>query len=234
VKRGFLVVFHNLFYLLGCAVLVLVCLVLVDAHRALQNTAGQVRYTLDNTNRLVRELAQTSANLRHATASWESASQQQAAYFTQATQKTTADLDALHVLILHTDSSINGELLPALTAGVTQQNAQLADLEKQTAASLATLQAATLQLQPVLQNAAEATAAAAKLSADPSLADSLHSVARLSAASADTAESIDRQVRMIEPVTKKATTPVSKATLIFNTLLDLTWKAAGIVGGLIK
>lgn len=233
-KRGFLVVFHNLFYGLGCAVLALLCLVLVDAHRALKDTAGQARYTLDNTNRLVRELAQTSANLRHATAAWESASTQQAAYFTQATQKTDADLDALHDLVLHTDAQINGQLLPALTAGVTQQNAQLADLEKETGASLAQLQLATSQLGPVLQNASQATAAAAKLAADPHLADLLQQTDRMARAAAETTESIDRQVQMIEPVTKRATTPASKAVVILNTAFNVTWKIAGIVAGLVK
>lgn len=233
-KRGFLLVFHNLFYGLGCAVLALLCLVLVDAHRALANTAGQARYTLDNANRLVRELAQTSANLRHATAAWESASTQQAAYFTQATEKTNADLDALHDLVLHTDAQINGQLLPALTAGVTQQNAQLADLEKQTAASFAELQRATVALEPVLQNATAATAAAAQLAADPSIPATLQHVDATTASLASAMASVDRQVRMIEPVTKKATTPPSKAAFILNSAIDLAAKFGSMFAGFAK
>jgi hypothetical protein len=210
---------------------VLVCLVLVDAHRMLQNTAGQVRYTLDNANRLVRELAQTSANLRHATATWEDASQQQATYFTQATQKTNVDLDAMHDLILHTDASINLQLLPALTAGISQQNVQLAELEKQTAASLAQLQTATAQLEPVLQNATQATAAAAKLSADPSILATLQHVDATTASLASAMASVDRQVRMIEPATKKATTPPSKAAFILSSAFNIAVKVGSMLGG---
>lgn len=215
--------------LLAC--LILLC---VDVHRAIVPTSAKLQNDLDEIHRATLEIGLTAENVRKASAQWQQASAQQAAYFTQATQKTNADLDALHDLVQHTDAQINGQLLPALTAGVNQQNAQLAALEKQTADSLAVLQQDSLQLQPVLQNVAAATASAAKLSADPAIADTLHHVDVITASLASAAASVDRQIRMIEPATKRATTPPSKAALIFSTLLDLTWKAAGIVAGFVK
>jgi ABC-type transporter Mla subunit MlaD len=217
-----------------CALLLSILLCAWDVHRSLQNTAGQARYTLDNANRLIRELAQTSANLRHATAEWESASKQQAAYFTTATQKTNADLDALRDLVDHTDQQINGQLLPALTAGVILQSNSLASIEKQTSDSLAELQRVTAQLEPVLQNAAQATAGAAKLSADPAIAETIAHIDDLTASMSSAAASVDRQVRMIEPVTKKATTPASLTARIFNTAIDLAAKFGSMFAGFAK
>jgi hypothetical protein len=212
------------------------CLIVVawDVHRVIAPTSAKLGNDLDEIHRATLEIGLTAENVRKASAQWQQVSAQQAAYFTQATQKTTADLDAFHDLVTHTDAQINGQLLPALTSTVTQQNTQLAELEKQTTASLATLQQASAQLEPVLQSAAEASANAAKLSADPAIVETLQHIDATTASLASATASVDRQIRMIEPMTKKATTPPSKAALIFNTFLDLTWKSAGIVAGFVK
>jgi hypothetical protein len=215
--------------LLVIVVLAGLALVLYDAHRALGDTGGQVRYTLDNANRLIRELAQTSANLRHATAAWETSSQQQAAYFTSAAQKTGVDLDALHDVILQTGSTLTAanSAIAQLQTAVANQDRALQQLEQHGTAQFDALQ-------PLLANITLASSRAAALAGDPSIADTLHQVDLTTTSLASAVASVDRQVRMIEPVTKKATTPPSKAAFIFNTALDLAAKLGSALAGFAK
>jgi hypothetical protein len=222
---------RDLLVVLALAFLVLV---LYDVHHALDNTAGQARYTLDNANRLIRELAQTSANLRHATAEWETASKQQSAYFTAAAQKSGADLDAVRDLIAHTDGEVNGNVLPQLSKALASQDAALSSFEGQAGVSLQQLTETTAALRPAIASATAATASAAQLAADPAIKNTLTHVDQTTASLASAMASVDRQVRMIEPVTKKATTPPSKAAFIFNTALDLAAKLGSALAGFAK
>ncbi len=218
------------------AVLALLCLVLWDIHRALRDTAGQARYTLDNANRLIREAAQTSANLRHATAEWERGSQQQSQYFTAAAAQTSdllaranADLAALH-------DSIAALTATAVTlqGAVAHQDAQLAGAEAQASRSLAALQMSTEELAPVLASSAAAAKNLAALSAEPASAGTLTHVDAATASRADATASVDRQIRMIEPVTKKATTPASLAARILGYAVHLASDGGAILAGYVK
>jgi hypothetical protein len=187
-------------HLVAIVVLALAGLVLYDAHRALSDTAGQARYTLDNVNRLVREAAQTSANLRHATAEWETSSKQQAAYFTAAALKTGAVLDSAQSAIASIERSAD-----TLNVELVAQGSQLAESEKRMTQSVADMQA---ELAPVLANAAAATANVAKASADPSIAESLKHLDGTAGQLELTSQHIEGATKDIQAFVHRETSPV--------------------------
>ena len=204
-------------------VLAFLALALFDVHRSLQNTAGQARYTLDNANRLIRELAQTSANARHATAEWEAASQQQAAYFTQAAAKTDADLDALGSTIAQAGSTI-----ATANQVLKDQNAAALAVELQAQRTLAALETQTNQLAPILAHVDQ-------LAGNPDLADMLHQLdattadAQKAMASLDSiAASGDRDAQMLEARLREALKPATLAKTVFERLLGIAGPAAQI------
>ena len=194
--------------LAAIVVLALAGLVLYDAHRALSDTAGQARYTLDNVNRLVRETAQTSANVRHATAEWETSSKQQAAYFTAVGAQTQKDLEAFHELIASTDRSINGSLLPALSDAVRRNDTEMAALERQAGESLATLQSTATQISPTLASAARASESMAKIAADPSIAATLGHLDGTAGQLELTSQHIEGAAKDIQAFVHRETSPV--------------------------
>jgi ABC-type transporter Mla subunit MlaD len=178
----------------------LLSIVIWDAHRALSDTAGQARYTLDNVNRLVREAAQTSANLRHATAEWETSSKQQAAYFTAAALKTGAVLDSAQSAIASIERSAD------------TLNLELSDIGTRSAASMAEIASSVEQTQkdlaPVLANAAAATANVAKASADPSIAESLKHLDGTAGQLELTSQHIEGATKDIQAFVHRETSPV--------------------------
>ena len=205
-------------HLVAIAALALAGLVLYDAHRALRDMAGQARYTLDNVNRLVRETAQTSANLRHATAEWETSSKQQAAYFTAAAAKTGQVLDAAQSAIASIERSSD-----TLNVELVAQGAQLADSEKRMTESVTAMQAG---LAPVLANAAAAAANVAKASADPSIAESLKHLDGTAGELELTSEHIEGATKDIQAFVHRETAPVRGA---WNTIKSFLVTFAGPV-----
>jgi hypothetical protein len=193
-------IIRGILHLVAIAVLALAGLVLYDAHRALSDTAGQARYTLDNVNRLVREAAQTSANLRHATAEWETSSKQQAAYFTAAALKTGAVLDSAQSAIASIERSAD------------TLNLELSDIGTRSAASMEGIARSVEQTQkdlaPVLANAAAATANVAKASADPSIAESLQHLDGTAGQLELTSQHIEGATKDIQAFVHRETSPV--------------------------
>jgi chromosome segregation ATPase len=212
------------------AVLALLAVVCLDVHRSLTNTAGQARYTLDNANRLIRELAQTSANVRHATAEWEAASKQQSAEITTAAQTTTADLQQFGVVLQQAQGAIGDArvTIANVDRDLDAQNAAALAVELQAQKTLAALEHQTDELAPILANLD-------KLTADPSLPDTLHQLdatmadAQKAMVSLDSiAASGDRDALMLEDKLREALKPATLTKTIFMRALGLAAPMAQI------
>ncbi len=191
-----------------CATLGMTSLVLLDLHRAIPATTAKINLDLDEVHRATLEIGLTAENLRKASLAWQQASQSQVAATTSAQEKLNSNLDALQHLITNTNYEINEQLLPGLQSSIAQQSGSLADLEKQTAASLDDLQRSTAQLAPILANAAIATDNAAKLTGDPALAQLLHHLDDASASTAATAANVDATTGDIRAFVHRETAPV--------------------------
>jgi hypothetical protein len=162
-------------------------LILTHAVRTLQPKA---EYTLDNANRLIRETAETSANVRHATAEWEKASQYQALYATgasKAAQKSFEDFDAL---IKRTDFQLNQQVLPQIGQAITVNSAQLVELEKTSTESFTRI---ANDADKLTADTSSVMRAATRNLSDPAIADTLKHLDETSAETAATAADI-RQV----------------------------------------
>jgi ABC-type transporter Mla subunit MlaD len=190
-------------HLVAIAAIALAGLVLYDTHRALRDTAGQARYTLDNVNRLVRETAQTSANLRHATAEWETSSKQQAAYFTAAAAKTGAVLDAAQSAIASIERSS-----AQINAAIINQDANLQAIERQATAAIATLEKTAAGLEPVIADLAKTAGNTATVTADPSIAETLRHVDGTAGQFELTSQHIEGATKDIQAFVHRETSPV--------------------------
>lgn len=123
------------------------CILVVSLVVGLYRAESQLRYTSDNLNRLIRESAQTVANLRHTSAVVEKNSGLEARGITQATRQLDSDLRDLDALIADADTQVN-------TLGP-----QVGD--------------EIVAVKPILKNATDATASLAKIAQDPDIPDSL-------------------------------------------------------------
>lgn len=193
---------------LGCAVLGALLVLLIHLNRDERHFASRADYALDNVNRLVRESAQTVANVRHATGVWEKSSQSQAEATNRAMGQLNTDLVAFGTLVDHTDASLNKEIAPKLE--------QALDQLKETSVSL---NSDAKRLGPILDFTTEAAKNAARLSADPAIPETLHHLD-------ETAAHVEKATQDVQTYIHRLTQPARSLWSVLKGALNLASKAA--------
>ena len=134
------------------ALLALIALCVIIAYYALK-TAPRVRQTVEDLDRSVIIIGATATNLEKASRVWQQASQDQASVTSKAMSNVSAAAAAVTSLAFHTDSSINSNLIPSLTATVRDQNAQLVETQHELQKQLAGVGAVTASTQQMIVDA---------------------------------------------------------------------------------
>ncbi|MGH9684795.1 MAG: hypothetical protein ACRD4S_14430 [Candidatus Acidiferrales bacterium] len=206
---------------LGIAALALFCLIEWDVHERLVH----LDQSITDVDRNLAIVGGAATDLEKTLRDERQASAEQVREATAAFAKLNAGLDASREMVERTDESINGELVPEAEAALREQNASLLNFET-------VARQAMKSVAPVLENTAHVTAAAAKLAADPAIPQTLENVAEGTKQAAEAIASANRQIQMVEPVTKKATTPPGRAARVLHIVWAVLKEAALFRGGI--
>lgn len=191
-----------------------------DAKDAVRDTHFRIGNAIDElTPHLAIAIDRASHLEGHANAFVDEATittKQERTYWNDSNAKLTALLDdsdttlkQFATAIDHTDKSINGDMLPAVTLAVTH-TANVADQSSQSISEI------TAELKPILESSAT-------LLADPHIAASLENIDHSTAALSKTADHVEVTAGYYE---KKLTTPVSAA----KSFALFALKSAGAIG----
>lgn len=198
------------------ALLAIIALCAIIAYYALK-TAPRVGQTVEDLDRSVIIIGATATNLEKASRVWQQASQDQASVTSKAMSNVSAAAAAVTSLALHTDSSINSNLIPSLTATVSDQNAQLVETQRELQKQLAGVGAVTASTQRMIADADTQVK-------NPDIAATFKSVATTTNEAAGTMTSIHRGV---DYEVSELMKPISKVKAVALAVL----KAAGIFFG---
>lgn len=172
------------------AALTVLTVILVMVALFIPRLTSKVDYTIDNANRAIRESAETAANLRHATAEWERASQAQAVNATAASLAAKKSFEDFDAMVRRTDFQLNEQVLPQIGQAIATNSAQLVELQKTSTESFGRIANDADQL---TADANEAMTAATRHLEDPTIDGALKNLEKTSAETAATATDI-RQV----------------------------------------
>lgn len=100
--------------------------------------APRLLATLELANRTIGEAGEAVTNLRDASRAWNKNSDAQAKAILEAEKQTTKTMSDFDELISHTDTQLNGQVLPQLANAISHQDAALEDTERQVATATAT------------------------------------------------------------------------------------------------
>lgn len=216
------------------AALGILSLVLWDVHTGLVSTTSQLRATLLDVSRLTQDATGVTGEIRKTLKASQDSSRQVALNSAAATKQAAAAVASLDTLVRHTDDQVNGHLLPLLESTISTQNTNFTGVSRELEASLGQLEQREEQLDPVLKNAAQATANLARVSADPSIPETLAHLDSASAGMADTAKSAADASRDLAEAIHRETRPASFTVKVAGWIVDGVSKAASVLAGFVK
>ena len=208
------------------ALIALLCFIIVILH-ALRPT---IETTARDAHTTVLEIGLTAANLRKASLAWEHASKQQAANSTAALQAATASVKSLNRFIAHTDSSVNGNLIPTLVSSVKSQSDALLESQAALRSNLQQIQAATVLLQQDLLSANKTFVDADAQITDPAIKKTLANVEQLTESMADVGQDAKESADMAEARLRQLLKPTSIIKTIFMDVVGVGYQLRALLG----
>lgn len=213
------------------------CAFVVYAGFLLHAASAHLRYSEERFDDLSREAALATANVRHATATWEAASKAQSDAATLAATNTNAALVKLGGLIDHlseTADHIDQNSLRAFNAIEHDVDDETADLQILTRSTDASIKTTAQDASASLQSLSDLSKQATIDLADPNIAKATANMTDASGHLDNATASFDRDSLMIETAVKRATKPATFIVKLGSTLLDVAAKLGSIAAGFIK
>lgn len=185
----------------------------------LNDVAPQIRGEITDLNRVTLSVGGTAAELRDAAKDWRAASkssEQLSAQTLQVVQNTAQAManlnsaaESLTALIQHTDSQINGTLLPQLAETVNQNDSRLTQLVEDTDATVVAMGKTSTQATAAMTQATQTLADAGKILGDPANQQTVKSVAAITQNTAEMTAHLNGAAADIQVKVHQMTRPAS-------------------------
>ena len=174
--------------------------------------ARKVKQIGEDLDRTIIIVAGAATNFEKASRQWEKSSTEQSASATKTFTNLNAAATSLNSLFSLTNSSLNSQLLPALSMAITDQNAALLKTQADLQANLGSIGQATAQTQQMIAHADA-------LVSDPAIKTSIDSLAAASQNTADATKEAAGTMKDVHAAVDyevhELTKPISKIKTVF-------------------
>jgi hypothetical protein len=190
----------------------------------LNDVAPQLQAEVTDLNRVTLSVGGTAAELRGAAKDWRAASASSQAMSQQALKVLANSADATHALnqmVQHTDDSLNVVLIPSLARTIDENNARVAQLARDTDATVLAMAKTSAEATAAMAEATETLATAGKVLGDPAIPKIMASTETTAANIADATRHVDETTGLIEAKVREMVKPASMAKRVGITLLNL-------------